>query len=58
MKTKENNIQEGHQLQAFLVNLVFLLDPGGDKKALMSQKKTTDLWAKQTLKLLLGTKFI
>lgn len=39
MKTKENNIQEGHQLQAFLVNPVFLLDPGGDKKALMSQKK-------------------
>lgn len=28
---EKNNIQEGHQLQAFLVNLVFLLDPGGDK---------------------------
>lgn len=33
MKNKENSIQEGHQLQAFLVNLVFLSDPGRDKKA-------------------------
>lgn len=29
--------QEGHQLRAFLVNLVSLLDPVGDKEVLMSE---------------------
>lgn len=37
IQSLSQDLQEGHQLRAFLVNLVFLWDPVGDNEVLMSE---------------------